>query len=649
MVQTARELIKIAYKKLKQVVYFDKGQLVLRKHLAEFECSVEFEQRLETVAKVISSEGAASSKEFLEWLEEIGFDLVPKGVKGHSKDSKDKGTFVTNLTSSKKYTVEKVNYLFNGPIELHLLAVLWLMTEGKEYDQTLSAHSMGSRLHEFVGKNDDRSAYLFKKYHELYSKWRDEGIKTARHMLIEKGQSVCMLGLDIQEYYYRIRVNWAELREQVNRAYSNEPIARQFEEREIIGSGLFDCVEAICRKYHQKVKSLLTLTHDKLPSEATCLPIGLCSSPVIANWYLKGFDNAILSKIRPAYYGRYIDDIFLVIASETPPKEGGDQIGNLMDSLLVDAGVLKKDTVERYELRERPGLYLQRKKCILQYFDAKHSIAGLEKFQKQIDDNASDFALLPLENDESPVAQVAYELLYDGSVNKFRSVKGIGENRWELARHLAKQTQLHLLTEGKLDSETNRELFRFFKGCNAIEYWDMWERVISFLLIAENEAAVNKFHEAMKGEIGKTHFKEAGGITMRLRETLLKHLNICLELSVAVKNNDIFAGLLKNLWRDSNLIRHHLVAVPLLNYTSFDGDLTAYWDKIGKSIDERKISLSPRYVHFDECLSFVDSGCDVFSDEDSILRANKLFSKFHGSECLDVQCDDIQIKEERDK
>jgi hypothetical protein len=649
MIQTAREFVRIAYKKLKQTVYYDKSQLVLRKRLAEFECSVEFEQRLEVVARVISSDAAARSKEFLEWLEEINFDLVPKGVEGRSKSEKDAGTFVTNLTSAKKYTVKKVNYLFNGPIELHLLDVLWLMTEGKEYDQILSAHSMGSRLHDFVGKDDDRSAYLFKKYHELYSKWRDDGIKTARHMLTEKGQSVCMLGLDIQEYYYRIRVNWTELRDQVNRAYSTDTLVRQFEQREIIGGGLFDCVEAICRKYHQKVKSLLIFTHDDLPSEATCLPIGLCSSPVIANWYLKGFDNAVLSKIRPAYYGRYIDDIFLVIASETPPKENGDQIENLMDSLLVDAGVLKKDTVERYELCERPGLYLQRKKCILQYFDAKHSIAGLEKFQKQIDDNASDFALLPLENDESPVAQVAYELLYDGSVNKFRSVKGIGENRWELARHLSKQTQLHLLTEGKLDSETKTELFRFFKGYNAIEYWDMWERVISFLLIAENQAAAKEFYEAMKREIIKTHFKETRKITTRLRETLLKHLDLCLELSVAVKNDDAFAGLITNVWRDSNLIRHHLVAVPLLNYTDFDGDLAVHWDTMDKSIDERKIVFSPRYVHFDECLSFVDSGCDVGSDEDSVSRASKLFSKFHGSEFVDVQCEDIQIKEEGDK
>ena len=73
-----------------------------------------------------------------------------------------------------------------------------------------------------------------------------------------------------------------------------------------------------------------------------------------------------------------------------------------------------------YHLENR--IFLQKKKCNLQYFDAQHSIAGLEKFKKQLEENASDFALLPVEGDESPVEQVAYDLLYDGSVNKLRSV-----------------------------------------------------------------------------------------------------------------------------------------------------------------------------------------------------------------------------------
>ncbi len=87
-------------------------------------------------------------------------------------------------------------------------------------------------------------------------------------------------------------------------------------------------------------------------------------------------------------------------------------------------------------LASRPSLQLQQSKCILQYFDARHSIAGLEKFKKKLEQNGSDFLLLPVDEADNSMEDVAYELLYEGSVNKFRSVKGVSENRYELAKHL---------------------------------------------------------------------------------------------------------------------------------------------------------------------------------------------------------------------
>lgn len=637
------DLVRVAYKKLKQMIHFEKNSLGLRKRLAEFECEGDFEEQLRIVVKVARSKEPHETAEFKSWLDDIHFDVIPKGVEGPEKPREGQGSFVSNVTTAPAHLAAKVNYMFDGPIELHLLSVLWLMTEGTEYDDTLSGHCFGSRLHQFVGNDDDHSAYLFKKYHELYATWRDSGIQKARDLLSEDRQSVYMVGLDVQEYYYRIQLDWESLRAQIKRPVQKGPLYTFFMGRQVLGAKLFKCIEEICKSYRVKLNPMLAITHPDLPEEATCLPIGLSASPVIANWYLKEFDDVILEKIRPAYYGRYVDDILMVVAMPQAP-DANDPIMSFMDKVLVDAGVLKWDQENsRFELCARPGLFLQRQKCILQFFDAEHSTAGLDKFQKQIEENASDFALLPVDGDESPVAQVAYNLMYDGSVNKFRSVKAVAENRWELAAHLAKQIQLHLVTEGPVDKDLKDELFRFFKGRNAIEYWDMWERVISFLVVAGDIKGAEFFSLAMRGEIMKvTHGtsssrseRDRSSITKNLRQALKTHLKLCMELSVAVTSTIESTGATR-LWRESNLIRHHLVAIPLLNYTNYDGNLASPRDASSLPINIKKAAMSPRFVHFDECLGFVESGCTTPSKMNSVTSANDVYKLFHGSEIGDV-------------
>ena len=656
MILDLNDLVKVAYKKLKQMVHFEKHPLVLRQRLAEFECEGDFEERLQVVGKVAKSKTPHETAQFKKWLEDIRFDVIPKGVEGPKKPEEGQGSFVSNVTSAPMHRVTKVNYMFDGPIELHLLSVLWLMIEGPEYDHTLSEHCSGSRLHQFVGNDEDHSAYLFKKYHELYAKWRDSGIQKARDLLSDDRQSLCVVGLDVQEYYYRIQLDWEVLRTQIKRPVPSGPLQDFLMDRQLKGGNLFRCIEEICKSYREKLNPMLAVTHPDLPEAATCLPIGLSASPVIANWYLKEFDDAILNNIRPAYYGRYVDDILMVVAMSESPEES-DPIMSFMNRVLVSTGILKWDEENaRFELRSRPGLFLQKKKCILQFFDAEHSTAGLEKFQKQIEENASNFALLPVDGDENPLAQVAYDLLYDGSANKFRSVKAVAENRWELAGHLAKQTQLHLMTEGSIDRVLKDELFRFFKGRNAIDYWDMWERVISFLVIAGDLKGAERFSKAMRSESMKIKYSSpnetsAGtrsNVSSHLRRTLSAHLDLCMELSLAVtETTSDRDDSSTRLWRQSNLIRHHLVAIPLLNYTSFDGNLASPSSASGLIIDHQKALNTPRFVHFDECLEFVNSGCAKSNKKDAVARANEVYQQFHGSKHGDVTSELIGEEESK--
>jgi hypothetical protein len=339
------------------------------------------------------------------------------------------------------------------------------------------------------------------------------------------------------------------------------------------------------------------------------IPIGICSSPILANWYLRDFDKAVKTQVRPAYYGRYVDDILIVVATPDDPSEQGrkDAVAGFMNRVLVHSGVLLELKGDRYEIAQPGGLFLQQGKCILQYFDAKHSIAGLEKFQKKLEENASDFLLLPVDEGDNSLEEVAYELLYEGSANKFRSVKGMAENRYELAKHLARQTILHMLTDDPPDKTISCGLQKFFKGKNAIEFHDLWERVFTFFVVAHDRKAAADFSKQLKAEIKRVRFKDSQIASKLLSDNLRRHLELSEAMSDALgeKSELLGAG---EFFRDSNLIRHHFVRLPLLNYTTFAGSLLARSVEQEVAADTNKQKCSPRFVNFDECLLLANSG-----------------------------------------
>ncbi len=82
-------------------------------------------------------------------------------------------------------------------------------------------------------------------------------------------------------------------------------------------------------KYQLPYAFLAEVAADETDEEQVILPIGLLSSFVLANHYLKDFDERILHRFKPAYYGRYVDDILMVIANPQVPAKLDGQVGEL--------------------------------------------------------------------------------------------------------------------------------------------------------------------------------------------------------------------------------------------------------------------------------------------------------------------------------
>ncbi|MFJ2327779.1 RNA-directed DNA polymerase [Pseudomonas sp. NPDC087690] len=624
------EQVELAYRKLKSLVYFDKTDLKLRAKLAAFECGKDFEKKLISVYEVANSTKPSSSLKFQRWLKVVGYRLVPKKLKQGSQDLPDaqiqKGRFITNVTTAPTIDVDKVNFFFDGPIELHLIAVLWIMLEGRLLDEALDVDCCGSRLSSNLSNEEDDSLALFTKYHEQYSRWRDTGIRKAKSLLVDERRNVAILGLDVQEYYYRINIDFDEVNKSIE-AMDSELLNRNNK-----ASPLLLCIQAIGESYRECISPILQRTHPDIDDNVVGLPIGLCSSLVLANWYLQSFDSAIMKEVRPAYYGRYVDDILLVVPLPSDPSENNENpVAAFIEELLVKPHILRNSEKNSYEISARPGLLLQQSKCILQYFDARHSIAGLEKFQKKLEQNGSDFLLLPVDEADNSLEDVAYELLYEGSTNKFRSVKSVSENRYELAKHLAKQTILYLMTDDPPDRKISRGLQKFFKGRSAIEFFDLWERVLTLLAIAHDRVTLNIFSKQLKSEISRVRTDDVI-VTKQLTADLRIHLELSLAMADAVSAEDVGLSELvdevhSESLRSANLLRHHFVRRPLLNFTTYKGPLSDRATKISAKIDQRKTKHSPRFVNFDECMLLVYSGIlprgtkTVFEQASSIFEA----------------------------
>lgn len=617
--------IETAYRKLKSYVYYDKTDLRLRERLAKFECSARFIDKLQAVQEVADSASPSKDIRFKNWLRSIGVRITPKRLKpllDKVEATPEGGKFITNVTSADTIEVDTVNYFFDGPIELHLIAVLWLMREGRHLDKKLLPECCGSRLSAELHNEEDDSLQLFTKYHEQYSRWRDSGIRKAKQLLVEEGRNVAILGLDLQEYFYRVDIDFHEVGLDLEAASDGD--IRYGD------SSLLACIAAICRRYRKAISPFLGKTHADIKDSVVGLPIGICSSVVLANWFLRCFDNEVLKAIRPAYYGRYVDDILLVIpVTEDPTEMGNNPVAAFMSELLVQTNVLEKPVDGAYYLRVRPNLRLQQSKCILQYFDARHSIAGLEKFKKKLEQNSSDFRLLPVDEADNSMEDVAYDLLYEGSVNKFRSVKGMTENRYELAKHLARQTVLHILTDDPPDRKVSRGLQNFFKGRSAIEYFDLWERVFTLLGIAGDKETLKAFVKQLKNEIPRVGTQD-DIVTKVLQQDLEGHLALALSMSDAVCKedlglSDILDDAASKQFRRANLLRHHYVRAPLLNFTTYTGPLSER--RLAQKVerDPHKLRYTPRFLNLDECMLLAYSGNVVIGKKSPYEYAAEVF------------------------
>ncbi|MDF5010303.1 RNA-directed DNA polymerase, partial [Vibrio parahaemolyticus] len=122
--------------------------------------------------------------------------------------------------------------------------------------------------------------------------------------LADKEEDVALLSLDLKSYFYHVDFDFnliSDFIEQNKDSFADLELAKL----------LTEALEKVHDTYNYITYKSATLTHPDCQKKFW-LPIGMASSAIIANWYLSEFDKDISNKVRPSYYGRYVDDILLV-------------------------------------------------------------------------------------------------------------------------------------------------------------------------------------------------------------------------------------------------------------------------------------------------------------------------------------------------
>lgn len=221
-------------------------------------------------------------------------------------------------------------------VDFQVVSALWIIFVGHLFDAALDRKaSFGNRLRRsYKEPLDERltspsvnlsTPGLFAPYFSAYRDWREGGL-SAMDRSLESGENILAITMDIEKFYHRVSPKFL-LRPAFLKAVqlSISSAERRFTEQ------LLDGMSTWYRN---------TPDFEMRPEGA--IPVGLSASKIIANVLLVEFDRRVLTKLKPLYYGRYVDDIFLVLKAGAN-DHGAQQVTKNIAEALAPLIKVKKN------------------------------------------------------------------------------------------------------------------------------------------------------------------------------------------------------------------------------------------------------------------------------------------------------------------
>lgn len=548
-----------AFSKLQASVYYDNTNLLLRKQVADFCIRIQKDKEVFTDIKYVCN---GSRENILKnWLNQIDLQYYPKSIDDKSNISRN---IITNKAYNGDLKVDRLSVFAYIPIELHIISVVWVMKYGATIDGLLGKWCYGNRLAIENGKLFS-GKWLYKKYIRQYQEWWGNGINRANEVLRNDKEDITIISLDITNYYHSINFDFNELFSDV------EDID---EDSDIRNSILTNVFIEIHKEYWEKTKDSKLDIFKSNDMHLAPLPIGLLSSPLLANWYLKDFDSYFKKKYKPIYYGRYVDDIMIVakcIYDDDNSLNIKDKLHANLPKLLNFADENKpiffNPTKKELLNKKLASLCLQKEKIFIYEFNCELPISILEKFVQEQKNKSSEFRFLSDEEDEG---FSSFDKVYlidtfddiDGNKSRFKILE---DNKFQLSVFLSKLAK-RIADKGKdYNDDEVLKVYKYFNGSLILKHYLLWEKILTLFVLSDNKELYKSFLDKVKDKINGIIIHEEVSKDVEVKNILKKTLESHLEESrnMAISLSPSFDNEYSKQYIDSFMVRKHYNIWPL--------------------------------------------------------------------------------------
>lgn len=387
----------VAYRKAKVEAYYENTHF----HALAF---TEYEQNLHANLTNLHQNLLTPGFAWASELSFIGdFAYLPKSIDSSIWDSEADGHFRAldpmtdweqRFHESKVRVPAKLRLIIRPTVDFQIVSALWIIKVGHLFDGVINPKvSYGNRLRRSYGQFGDSrvnqpalnltATGLFSPYFSAYRTWRENGL-SAMETSLEAGKNILAITMDIEQFYHRVSPKFL-LRNRFLKSIKLK-LSRQ---ETLFTESLLSAIDSWYRS-----------TPDFVDRPEGGVPVGLSASKIIANVLLANFDNDVVDRLKPIYYGRYVDDIFLVFENSellTTAKQVAKKLADVLQPGLVlesngtDAPSLQLNLTYA---KDSKLLFVGKKQKIFALSSA-HGLDLIQHIRENIRIQSSEYRLLP--------------------------------------------------------------------------------------------------------------------------------------------------------------------------------------------------------------------------------------------------------------